>query len=1690
MSRWPLVLAVLLSSLFSTSGSVVFPADTQWKYFPGLSEASADDRSAWRVASFDDSSWLTGAAPFYYENQPDSGNAFTGNTVLSDMFGNYSCVFLRKTFVVNSPTDLRELQLTSFCDDGFIAWINGAEVIRYNMPFGEIAYNGTSLSALSEPIQEVVTTLDQASAHLVKGTNVIAIQAFNSSIGNSSDFVMSLALSSSIDDVPPVVNMLIPSANALVQKLTQVEVLFSEDVAGVDAVDLIVNGQPATKLTAFSGSQYVFEFAQPADGKVSLAWGATHGIADLASAANRFEGGTWSYTLDPNAEPPGLLISEFMADNDNTLNDDDGDSSDWIEIFNAGTSTASLTGYYLTVQSNVTQWRFPNVSLLPNNYLVVFASGKNRTNATTRLHTNFRIDKAEGYLALLDPSGKAVSEFTAYPPQEEDVSYGRDRSNPYLLGYFTKGTPGSANIAGGPGFAPTVEFSHPGGTFSQPFQLELSLSAPSPGAVIRYTLDGTVPGQTSTVYTNPLTVSTTVQVRAGSFAPDLLPGRLHSECYLALDPGAVNFSSDLPVIVIHNFKGGAVPATTRQFANIAVFEPGFGRTSLTNQAELSTRAGINIRGSSTMYLPKSSFRMEFWNEDNDDESHSLLGMPSESDWVLYACNSFEPVLIHNKYMHDLSRQVGRYSPRARFVEVFVNTTGGAITSGNYNGVYVLMEKIKVGPDRVAIDQLEAEHSTAPAVTGGYLLSVDRSAPGEGQFHAGGLGLNPLSPSWDEISQPQRSAQSAYITDYLDSLYSVLTGPNSANPTNGYAKYVDIGAALDHHILNILAFNVDALRLSGFLYKPREGKLTFGPLWDFDRALGSTDGRDADPRIWRSASGDRGTDMFNSDWIFSNPIYSQMFLDLEFWQGWIDRWQELRRNELSLTNLQALVDSLADQVREAERREIARWPGLTSPRSGSYQGEVDRMKRWLSNRVDFIDTNFVAAPVFSRSAGPVTSGSTLTIAAPAGATVYYTIDGTDPRARGGGLSSSASVYSSAINLTKNSRVVARARDLAHKNLTGESKPPLSSSWSGPMAATFVVNTPTLTVTELMYHPAPATGGTPDADDFEFIELKNIGSQAISLVGFHFTRGIDYTFSSTSGVTTLAPGQYLLLVKNRAQFLSRYPGVVNIAGEYTGSLNNAGERLTLEGPLQEPVLDFTYQNQWYLPTDGAGFSLVRVDENGTGDLSAASTWRVSATAGGSPGSVDQAAPLIPAVLINEALTHTDPPSVDTVELYNPTTSEVNIGGWFLSDDLAAPQKFRIPDNTRIPAGGFQLFDETQFNSGTNAFALSSMGDELYLFSGDGSNLTGYSHGFKFDAALNGVTFGRFLTSVGEEKFVSQIRPTLGQGNAGPFVGPVVISEIMYHPPDLGTVSNTRDEYVEIFNRGNSTALLYDPKFPTNTWRLAGGIDFSFPTNVLLAPGESVLIVNFNPQTDPVALSAFATFYSLDPASLQLFGPYEGNLDNAGERVALYQPDSPEPAGSPDAGILPWVLVEEVHYRNSTPWPADASGTGKSLQRNNVAAYSDDPIFWLSAAPTPGKVDSASGQDSDQDGLPDDWETAHGLDPQSATGANGAAGDPDADGCTNAQEYAAGTDPASASSVLAFGAVEVGEIGPILQFHAIGGRTYSVLYRDSIDAGTWGKLTEALSRPDNGPLTVTDTTQGNHLVRFYRIVTPASP
>ena len=236
---------------------------------------------------------------------------------------------------------------------------------------------------------------------------------------------------------------------------------------------------------------------------------------------------------------------------------------------------------------------------------------------------------------------------------------------------------------------------------------------------------------------------------------------------------------------------------------------------------------------------------------------------------------------------------------------------------------------------------------------------------------------------------------------------------------------------------------------------------------------------------------------------------------------------------------------------------------------------------------------------------------------------------------------------------------------------------------------------LRITEIMYNPSPAPAITNDAQQFEYLELKNISTDtSLDLTGVQFTEGVYFTFTG-SAVTNLAPGQTLLVVRNRVAFSARYGTGFAIAGEYTGALDNAGETVRLQDAVGEKILEFSYNNSWYPITDGLGFSLVIVDATASWDTwGLKSSWRASGRINGSPGSDDVLPTPPPTILITEALTHSDPNS-DWIEVYNPGSTNADIGGWFLTDDFYNPTRYRIPANSVIPPNGFLVL------VGTNTF-----------------------------------------------------------------------------------------------------------------------------------------------------------------------------------------------------------------------------------------------------------------------------------------------------------------------------------------------------------------------------------------------------
>jgi hypothetical protein len=595
-----------------------------------------------------------------------------------------------------------------------------------------------------------------------------------------------------------------------------------------------------------------------------------------------------------------------------------------------------------------------------------------------------------------------------------------------------------------------------------------------------------------------------------------------------------------------------------------------------------------------------------------------------------------------------------------------------------------------------------------------------------------------------------------------------------------------------------------------------------------------------------------------------------------------------------------------------------------------------------------------------------------------ANVYYTTDGTDPRGPDGNPSPTAHRIEpdSTLSIEQNLRVIARNLDASGR---GPESAIVRTDWSGPAAYDFVVAPSWLVISEINYHPLPPTAAERTAmpeltdESFEFIELFNPGPTTADLIGVELADGVIFDFH-TADQTTIQPGERVLVVSNRSAFELRYGSDLPVIGQYGGVLSNAGEDIDLvdgTGAVQFTV-NYGDNDPWPLRADGFGSTLELIDPEGLipAEQSKYYSWRASTEVGGSPGSAG-GGPL--GVVINEVLANSRGPEgpTDSIELYNATEAPVDISGWHLSDSADDFFKYPIPDGTVLGAGQYVVYDESHFNAdslGDNGFALSGdQGDDVWLTVGDGAGaIRLIVDDVHFGATANQESLARVPNGSGR---LAPARQNTWRGENGPpRVGPLVLSELAYHPGPPSeaalavdpTLEDNDLEFVELYNPTIDAVDL-------TKWRIRGGVDFDFDAGTSLAAGASLVIVRFDPK-DPEnvnRLAAWKTHYSVAD-DVRILGGYAGQLNNSDDKVVLLRPAQP-PADQPN--FVPRVLEDEVLYDDLAPWPTDADGTGASLNRSALDGWGSSARSWTAATPSPGTLELAVAGDANGDGRFDD-------------------------------------------------------------------------------------------------------------------------
>ncbi|MBN1382499.1 MAG: CotH kinase family protein, partial [Deltaproteobacteria bacterium] len=412
-------------------------------------------------------------------------------------------------------------------------------------------------------------------------------------------------------------------------------------------------------------------------------------------------------------------------------------------------------------------------------------------------------------------------------------------------------------------------------------------------------------------------------------------------------------SSDLPIVVIDT-NGQGILDEPKIDAWMGIIHNGSGsRNYLTDAYNVyNGRIGIEIRGSSSQYLPKKQYAVETRDEDGEDRDVSLLRMPEESDWVLYA-PYIDKTLIRNNLAYKLANDMGHYASRTQFCELVLN--------GDYVGIYVLMEKIKRGKNRVNISKLKSDDVSGDDLTGGYIIKLDNLSGQNiigwfSEYESNG-GYNYYQfhyPKQDDIVKEQKD----YIQSYICRFEDLMADDNYNDSDKGYAAMIDVGSFIDFLILTELSRNVDGFRLSTFMYKDKDskvGKLTMGPIWDFDLAFGNAGYCDGG-----SISG------WQADFKYESPhqvsFWWQRLRDDPAFQNKLrTRWRFLRKNVLSKDAINQAIDDISGVTSEARVRNFKRWPELfeeyiypTVFQGETYEEEITYLKSWIDQRIDWID----------------------------------------------------------------------------------------------------------------------------------------------------------------------------------------------------------------------------------------------------------------------------------------------------------------------------------------------------------------------------------------------------------------------------------------------------------------------------------------------------------------------------------------------------------------------------------------------------------------------------------------------------------------------------------------------------------------------------------------------------------------
>ena len=934
------------------------------------------------------------------------------------------------------------------------------------------------------------------------------------------------------------------------------------------------------------------------------------------------------------------VLNEFVAENDDVFFDGDGNASDWIEIYNPNVVSFDLSGWYLTEDAmNLAGWSFPVGFQIPgDSYKVVFASGQTDAGYVDSggyQHTTFRLRSSGEYLALVRPDFSVADEYApSYPPQVEDVSYGRgfDGSS---IGFLGGATPEGPNLESYIGFVADTRFSIDRGFYSNAFTV--AITSETEEVDIRYTLDGSEPTESNGIlYTNEIPIETTTTLRAAAFKSGFRPSNVDTQTYLFLGdvinqpaapvgypatwgtytrngtvfPTIGDYEMDPMVVTNSAYAAEMIPAL-KQIPTVSLtmsmddwFDesdiPGVGGIYANPQKRgddwerevsmefiyayesnrnFQVNAGIRILGNITrnaFFTRKHTLRVAF-------REQYGTGRLKENIFDDTDVANFNKLVFRGHHGNSWMNQNASQRDRAQYIRDewmhhAQRDMGWASIYGQYvhlylNGLYWGLYNMVERPDAdFAAAHFGGDPADYDAVNSGEALDGDLVAYNE-MMDLADAGINTEA----EYQAIQSLVNITNLTDYM--ILVMGTGERDWDGHNWYAG------------------------------KHRQTGRYHWFCWDMEHAFG-----DLDEDVSGKNTANRPTRVFTG--LRANPEYRLHFADRmrrHFYNGGV------MTTEYCTNSWQAQVEEI-DQAIVAESARWGDWrrDGEPYTRDVEWRSEQQRLYTQVMPArpalafQQFVDLGLypdVSAPDFSQWGGLVNAGYLLGISAPTGS-IYYTLDGSDPREYLTGNPLGA-VYSAPIQIDRSLHVKARTLE--------------GSTWSALTEGTFTLNALSpLRIVELMYHPRGSSSTNYVESDYEYVELMNTGTNELGMAGIYFSGGIDFQFTGKN-VQSLLPGERVLVVKNRDAFTERYGNSARIAGEFetiynfnTRTFDNAGESIELRDGEDRLIQRFVYEDDWYNETDGDGFSLVVRDPGAdTNAWNESAQWAASLLEEGTPG-----------------------------------------------------------------------------------------------------------------------------------------------------------------------------------------------------------------------------------------------------------------------------------------------------------------------------------------------------------------------------------------------------------------------------------------------------------------------------------------